>query len=68
MAKFKVEHTTTIRQKTGHLLIDLQIQKQELKLIVNSIFDKIDKIESSIKEHSEKEWEEYQKVNRQKND
>jgi len=63
MGKFKVEHTTTVRQKTGHILIDLKNQKEELELLCNSIFSNINKIEKSIKEHSEKEWQEYQKQN-----
>lgn len=60
--KFKVEHSTTIQQKTGAIRRDLIEQKLELKNLVDSIIININKLEEQILKHSEPEYISFQKM------
>lgn len=49
------KNSVTIRQRTGAVRLELKQQKEQLKLLVESIYFKIDKLEDMIVEHAKKE-------------
>ncbi len=51
----------SIRQETGNVLRELNIQKEELSLLVKSMNTNIEELEKRIIKHSKSDWEAFNK-------